>query len=257
MLVPDEVTIQMISRATGAARVAAGARSSTASRGRWLRPRRWRLCWPNVEPRWAWSPTSACGGDARPPAGRPLDLPGQRAHLSQPEFIRRRSRGCATWTARRCPSVTTIARRRSRSASRSIRSRRRRSSSITEAAGLLYEIDGEQPMEQVTASLLRRDRAEAPGMTWRRGIEIKSAAELELMRQAGRVNAEALLAAVGDRAAGRHYRRDRPGGGGGLAPARRHAGVPGLPRTVSLSGGDHGQRQRGTGARHPGQAPTA
>jgi methionyl aminopeptidase len=33
-------------------------------------------------------------------------------------------------------------------------------------------------------------------MTWRRGIEIKSAAELELMRQAGRVNAEALLAAV-------------------------------------------------------------
>ncbi len=34
-------------------------------------------------------------------------------------------------------------------------------------------------------------------MTWRRGIEIKSAAELELMRQAGRVNAEALLAAVG------------------------------------------------------------
>jgi methionyl aminopeptidase len=33
-------------------------------------------------------------------------------------------------------------------------------------------------------------------MTWRRGIEIKSAAELELMRRAGRVNAEALLAAV-------------------------------------------------------------
>ncbi|HKY84501.1 MAG TPA: type I methionyl aminopeptidase [Anaerolineales bacterium] len=33
-------------------------------------------------------------------------------------------------------------------------------------------------------------------MTWRRGIEIKNAAELERMRQAGRVNAEALLAAV-------------------------------------------------------------
>lgn len=33
-------------------------------------------------------------------------------------------------------------------------------------------------------------------MTWRRGIEIKNAAELELMRQAGRINAEALLAAV-------------------------------------------------------------
>lgn len=32
-------------------------------------------------------------------------------------------------------------------------------------------------------------------MTWRRGIEIKNAAELELMRQAGRINAEALLAA--------------------------------------------------------------
>ena len=33
-------------------------------------------------------------------------------------------------------------------------------------------------------------------MTWRRGIEIKNAAELARMRQAGRVNAEALLAAV-------------------------------------------------------------
>jgi methionyl aminopeptidase len=33
-------------------------------------------------------------------------------------------------------------------------------------------------------------------MTWRRGIEIKNAAELERMRQAGRVNAEALLAAA-------------------------------------------------------------
>lgn len=33
-------------------------------------------------------------------------------------------------------------------------------------------------------------------MTWRRGIEIKNAAELDLMRQAGRINAEALLAAV-------------------------------------------------------------
>ncbi|HMK09792.1 MAG TPA: type I methionyl aminopeptidase [Anaerolineales bacterium] len=33
-------------------------------------------------------------------------------------------------------------------------------------------------------------------MTWRRGIEIKSPAELDLMRRAGRVNAEALLAAA-------------------------------------------------------------
>jgi methionyl aminopeptidase len=33
-------------------------------------------------------------------------------------------------------------------------------------------------------------------MTWRRGIEIKNDAELELMRRAGRINAEALLAAV-------------------------------------------------------------
>jgi methionyl aminopeptidase len=33
-------------------------------------------------------------------------------------------------------------------------------------------------------------------MTWRRGIEIKNPAELERMRAAGRVNAEALLAAV-------------------------------------------------------------
>jgi methionyl aminopeptidase len=33
-------------------------------------------------------------------------------------------------------------------------------------------------------------------MTWRRGIEIKNAAELDLMGQAGRINAEALMAAV-------------------------------------------------------------
>jgi methionyl aminopeptidase len=33
-------------------------------------------------------------------------------------------------------------------------------------------------------------------VTWRRGIEIKNAAELDLMARAGRINAEALLAAV-------------------------------------------------------------
>ena len=61
--------------------------------------------------------------------------------------------------------------------------------------GLLAEVDGTKPIEEVTTDLIDTRSRKLSNMSWDRQITIKTAQELEIMREAGRINAEALAAA--------------------------------------------------------------